>query len=257
MEFYELIIVWLLIFTRLAMLMYFIPVFSGRNVPRLVKVVLVLSLSLLFLTSGNFKYGITDITDSKLLIAILFEMLNGMTIGFAITIIMNSIYLAGHIIDMNIGFGMVNVMSANSEAQIPVTANFYYMMMGIVFFMVDAHHSLIDAFLLSLNRQPLGTLGVNVTHMVGFTKLISNTFVIGFKIAMPIILTVLISNILLGLLSKAMPGMNVFMVGMPFKILIGMITLALVLPVVYNMFFDILKDLIEFVYGVVARFVYE
>ncbi len=254
MEFYDLIVAWALIFSRLTAMLYFLPVFGGRTIPRLVKVLFAMSISLSFLVAGNFVFEFSSVTTSSLLLAIILEVVNGITIGFAATVIMNSIYIAGHLIDMNMGFGMVNVMSANNEARVPITANFYYMFTVMIFFLVDAHHNLIDAFALSLQKLPLGAVGFNMSHVASYTELITSTFVLGFKLAMPIILTVLISNLILGLLSKAMPGMNVFMVGMPFKILIGFFTLLLVAPAVYNLFFSIIDSFVEFIYSVVARF---
>ncbi len=254
MEFYDLIIAWVLIFSRLTAMLYFLPVFGGRAVPRLVKVLFVMSIALSFLVLGNFSYNMQNLTSEALVGGIAMEVVNGLTMGFAATAIMNAVYIAGHLIDMNMGFGMVNVMSANNEARVPITANFYYMFTAVIFFLVDAHHSLIDAFALSLDKLPLGSLGFNISHVMSYTELIKTTFIVGFKLAMPIILTVLISNLILGLLSKAMPGMNVFMVGMPFKILIGFVTLALVMPAIYNLLFSIIETFVEFVYGVVARF---
>lgn len=253
MSFDVLVVVWVLILARLSMVFVFMPVFSTQGIPTQIKVIFIGLLSFAFLSSGIYDAGLIPTGSMDILISILFEMINGMTIGFAIVAIMNGVYIAGHMIDMNMGFSMVNVMSATDEDSLPVTANFYYILILIMFLAINAHHMLIDAIALSLNKVPLGSLGFNLMHVKSYTELIVLTFEIGFRLCMPVLITVLVSDIVLGLLSKAMPGMNIFVVGMPFKILIGLFTLVLVFPAMKDALLDILEILGDFIYGVIGR----
>lgn len=253
MSFDVLVVVWVLILARLSMVFVFMPVFSTQGIPTQIKVIFIGLLSFAFLSSGIYDAGLIPTGSMDILISILFEMINGMTIGFAIVAIMNGVYIAGHMIDMNMGFSMVNVMSATDEDSLPVTANFYYILVLIMFLAINAHHMLIDAIALSLNKVPLGSLGFNLMHVKSYTELIVLTFEIGFRLCMPVLITVLVSDIVLGLLSKAMPGMNIFVVGMPFKILIGLFTLVLVFPAMKDALLDILEILGDFIYGVIGR----
>lgn len=253
MSFDVLVVVWVLILARLSMVFVFMPVFSTQGIPTQIKVIFIGLLSFAFLSSGIYDASLIPTGSMDILISILFEMINGMTIGFAIVAIMNGVYIAGHMIDMNMGFSMVNVMSATDEDSLPVTANFYYILVLIMFLAINAHHMLIDAIALSLNKVPLGSLGFNLMHVKSYTELIVLTFEIGFRLCMPVLITVLVSDIVLGLLSKAMPGMNIFVVGMPFKILIGLFTLVLVFPAMKDALLDILEILGDFIYGVIGR----
>lgn len=253
MTFQDVIIVWVLIFVRLTVMFSFLPVFRSDNVPMTAKILFSSIFSFVFLSTGAFKYSPQSFDLVSMLVNIVFEAINGLTLGFAVLLIMNAIYLAGHMIDTDVGFSMVNVISPQDESSMPITANFYYMLMLVVFIGINAHHTVIDAFALSLNKVPLGSLGFNVTHLSSFTELMSLTFVIGFRMAIPVLFTILVSNLVLGLLSKAMPGMNVFMIGMPFKILVGLLTLLLILPFTYTFMVSILETLADFLYGVVGR----
>ncbi len=253
MKFQDLIIIWVLIFTRLSMMFVFLPIFNSRNIPMKAKIALISMFSLVFLSSGAFNYTQFSYNTAYLGKSVVFEAVNGITLGFGVMLVMNSIYVAGQIIDMNMGFSMVNVMSAQDESSIPITANLYYIFMLIIFITLNAHYAVIDAFAISLDKVPLGELAFNSTHLAGFTELMSMTFELAFRIAIPIILTVLVSNLILGLLSKAMPGMNVFMVGMPFKILIGLATILLVLPSTHKVFVEIIEIMADFLAGVVGR----
>lgn len=253
MTFQDLIVIWLLIFTRISAVLFFLPLFRSRNLPMMSKVIFTAIFSYIFLVSGAFNYSSVSIEATYLLRGVIFEMLNGMTIGFSVLLIMNAVYIAGQLIDTNLGFSMVNVMSAQDDSSLPITANLYYVLMTIVFISVNAHHIVIDAMARSFKHVQLGSLGLNLTHIAAYTELMAKTFEIGFRIALPIIFTILVSNVILGLLSKAMPGMNVFMIGMPFKIMVGLATLIIIIPSTYHLFVKILDILAEFVYGVVGR----
>ncbi len=247
MDFVSLIIVWVLIFSRLSMVFVFLPIFSSKNIPMTVKISLISLFSYIFLFTGAFSYDLNLSNSIELLKAITFEMINGFTIGFAAMLVMNTIYLAGQIIDMNMGFSMVNVMSAQDEASIPVTANFYYILILVIFIITNSHYAIIEAVSLSLNKLELGTLGFNLTHVGSYISFMSSTFEIGFRLSVPIILTIIVSNLILGLLSKAMPGMNVFMIGMPFKILVGLATILIVLPSTFKMINEMIEALLKFI----------
>lgn len=253
MSFDELAIIWVLILTRLSMVFIFMPIFSTQGIPTQIKVIFISMLSFAFMSSGVYDASYLPETGVDILLSVLYEAINGMTIGFAIVVIMNGIYIAGQMIDMNMGFSMVNVMSATDEDSLPVTANFYYILVLITFLVINAHHMLIDAIALSLNKVPLGSLGFNLIHVKSYTELVVLTFELGFRLSMPVLITVLVSDIVLGLLSKAMPGMNIFVVGMPLKILIGLFTLVLVFPAMKDALLDILEILGDFIYGVIGR----
>lgn len=255
MSFDELVLIWVLIFARLSMVFVFMPVFSTQGIPTQIKVIFLGMLSFAFMASGIYNTELLPLGGLDILVALLFEMLNGMTIGFAVVAIMNGVYIAGQMIDMNMGFSMVNVMSATDEDSLPVTANYYYILVLITFLVINAHHMMIDAIALSLNKLPLGSLGFNLLHVKSYTELVVLTFEIGFRLSMPVLITVLVSDIVLGLLSKAMPGMNVFVVGMPFKILIGLLTLVLVFPAMKDALVEVLEILGDFIYGAIGRMV--
>lgn len=256
MSFDMLVIIWVLIFTRLAMMMIFMPVFSSQGVPMQMRAITLSLLATVFTVSGLYDASHIPSSQVGIVAAVIFEMINGMTIGFAVIVVMNAIYTAGHMMDMNMGFSMVSVISATDDDSLPITANFFYIFLLIVFLLLNAHHMLIDALALSFDKVPLGSLGFNLIHIKSYTELVSLTFEVGFRLCMPVLLTVLVSDIVLGLLSKAMPGMNVFVVGMPFKILVGLFTLILVFPAIRTALLEIFDIMAEFIYAVIARMVY-
>ncbi len=245
------LIVLILLFTRFTATILLIPLFGARNLPVRLKILFSLTMTFVFFVAGSYDAALSIERFDGLAMAVVFETLNGLTLGFVVMLIMNALYIAGFLIDMGMGFSMANVVSPTSEAQVPVTANLFYIIAMILFVVSNAHHAVISAFARTLQVAPLGSLALNPLHVENFFELIKETFVIGVQMALPMITVILIANIILGLLSKAMPGMNVFIVGMPFKILIGIAVLLMIMPLMVAS----ISSLINRIFDYIARII--
>ncbi|MCT4633751.1 MAG: flagellar biosynthetic protein FliR [Firmicutes bacterium] len=244
----------ILIFSRVAAIFSIIPIFSSRNAPMQLRIGFIFFVSLVMFPMLVNTGVLIPETFGELLVSMVTEIVIGLTLGFSITFTINSIYLAGTLVDRNIGFAMVSVMSATDESQMPVTANFYYILSMMIFLISDYHLRLIEGLALSFKEVPIGTNNYNVLMAKRITDILGESFVIAFKMAAPFLITIIVANIILGLLSKAMPGLNVFMVGMPLKILIGFIIFLIITPyymeffnnlfhIMFQQFIDIIMNL--------------
>ena len=158
------------------------------------------------------------------------EFIVGLIIGFIAYLVFNAIYIAGQIIDMQIGFGMVNVLDPISNIQVPITSNFYFIISMLVFLIVNGHHVLIKALFDSFKMLPIGSAVFKEQLLTDIFRIFGNIFAIGFKISAPIIAAILITDIALGVISKTVPQLNVFVVGMPLKIGLGLMVMILTIP---------------------------
>ena len=131
--------------------------FGRRNIPVYYKV----GFSFLLAVILSFSIPVPDLREySSLLSFILLvakEFVIGLTLGFISYLITTSIYLAGQIIDMHIGFGMVNVFDPLTNIQIPVTANFYFIVASLMLLVIDGHHLLIYTLCDSFTLFPIGS----------------------------------------------------------------------------------------------------
>jgi len=224
------------------------PVFGSNNIPNIIKIGFSVILSFIVLPLIDYPQFLIIKNIYQLVYFIFNEFINGLVFGFISMLILNSLYVAGDIVDKNIGFSIVNVISPQDETEIPMSANFYYTMAILIFLIIDGHHFIVESLLQSFKIINLGHSFLNSLSLNMLTELLNTSFVIGFKIAAPIIITIFISNVLLGVLSRAMPQMNVFVVGMPLKILVGLITLLVLLPLYFKVFiniFDIMFDYMQ------------
>ncbi len=221
----------ILCFARLSGFFLPLPIYGSRNIPSSLKIGIVFFISYALvpiLDVSNINNINSFFTLASLLIL---EFLKGTFLGLSFVVALNCIYLLGGLIDRNIGFSMVSVMNPLATQQLPVSANLFYMIAMMIFFIIDGHHRLIRVFVLSYEYAPMG---INFFKIYGVWELINileHTFVLGFQLASPFIITIIIANILLGLLAKSMPGMNVFVIGMPFKIYVGLFLFLTLVPV--------------------------
>ena len=245
---YDFLLVLILVFVRIASMFSIIPLFGAKNTPVITKIGFIIFISLIIVPAQveTFSIEINDLLTFAQYIAI--ESIIGFSFGLVTLIILNTFYLAGTLVDRNIGFAMVSVLSAQDESQLPVSANFYYIFAMMIFIITNVHHLLIKAIYDSYATMPIGSNPFLKLIIFDYLEVLQYSFVVGFQIAAPFILTVLIINILLGLLSKAMPGMNVFMIGMPLKILVGLIIFGIIMPLYFDLIVDIFTEMIVYIY---------
>jgi flagellar biosynthesis protein FliR len=223
--------VFILVLVRMTGLFVTAPIFGRRNVPVYLKIGFSFFLAVILvntLTVPKPEY-FNNIYDFAFLV--LKEFLVGITIGYVSFLVFSSIYLAGQLIDMQTGFSMVSVLDPMSNIQVPVTSNFYFIISMLIFLSINGHHLLIQALFSSYKMIPLGNASFNQNLMNDIIRVFGDIFIIGFKISAPIIAAILITDVALGVISRTMPQLNVFVVGMPLKIILGVLIIYFSIPV--------------------------
>ncbi|MBN2796997.1 MAG: flagellar biosynthetic protein FliR [Clostridia bacterium] len=245
MLFYDYVIVTILVFTRMAAMFGIIPIFNANNTPTWTKVWFIFFLAMVVVPQQVATYSLEIENFLELAGVMVVESLIGFAMGLIVLVVMNVFYLAGSLVDRDIGFAMVSVIGVEDESELPITSNLYYIFAMMVFLLTNVHHQLIRAIVASYKTMPMGSNPVMGLLIYDYIELLQYSFITGFQMAAPFIITILIANILLGLLSKAMPGMNVFMIGMPLKILVGLFLLSLMMTVYPNMMIDVFETMLD------------
>lgn len=230
----------LLIFGRLSGLFLSAPIFSSRQIPGRIKVLIIILLAGVMAYFIPVQYTVNIYTPAYFIAALVIEVLIGYTIGFIVFIVFGAIQTAGQIMDMQMGFAIVNVVDPQSGTQIPLMGNLTQTMALLMFLAIDGHHYLLQAVAQSYKLIPILGLKLDAGFYDLLLKITISMFVIAVKIAAPIVITVLTTDIAMGFIARTVPQMNVFIVGLPLKILIGIATLFMLLPVylwVFNILF--------------------
>ncbi len=230
----------LLIITRISGLFLSAPILSSRIIPVRVKVLTIIGLAAVMVYFIPVNYIRAIDTPGFFIAALAVEILIGYTIGFVAYMVFAAIQLAGQVMDMQMGFAIVNVVDPQSGTQIPLMGNLTQTISLLMYLAIDGHHYLFQALIQSYKLIPVLGLSLNA----GFYDLIFDIsvymFVIAVKIAAPIVIAIMTADIAMGFIARTVPQMNVFIVGLPLKILVGLGTLFVVMPVyiwVFNMLF--------------------
>ena len=245
--------VFFLIFIRMAGFFSIAPLFGRQNVPQYIKIGFSILLTLILyntlnITGLDFEGGIYGYVQK-----IVIELLAGLILGFISFAMFTAIYVAGQLIDMQIGFGMVNVLDPLSNIQIPITSNFYFILSMIAFLAFKGHHMLIKTLFESYKYIPIGSVNFTDNIVSKAVGIFGNIFVMGFKIAAPITAAIIITDIALGVISRTVPQFNVFVVGMPLKIALGLVIIIITIPIFMELTGELFYDMDKEMFNVIRE----
>ena len=232
-----------LVFLRVTGMFVVSPIFGRQNLPVYYKIGFSFFITLIIASSTPIVSPAIYGNVLEYAYYAVREFIIGASIGFIPYLMFSAIYMAGQMIDMKIGFSMVNVLDPVSNIQIPITANFYFILCMLMFITVNAHHMIILTISRSYEFIPIGRLNIDENVINTLMRLFSDIFIVGFRIAAPIVFTILLTDVALGAISKAMPQINVFMVGMPLKILVGLVIMIVTMPTMLLILGELFKNI--------------
>lgn len=231
----------LLMVTRVGGLFMLSPFFGSMNVPVQMRVTTALAVSIAILPAVEATTPAFQVPPTLLGYAgvLLKELFVGWLIGFVAYIAFSAINMAGKVMDMQVGFAMVNVMDPTSGQQIPLIGSFLYNLSLIVFLTTNGHHVLLSALVGSFSSVPISMVNISPSLAVIITQFTTGIFTTGVQVALPVTFTILMVNVGLGILARTMPAINIFVVGVPMQLMLGTFMLSVMLPF-YLMFLDVL-----------------
>jgi flagellar biosynthesis protein FliR len=215
---------------RIAIIFAVIPFFSAQIVPRRVTAMIAFFLSLVLMpVVPAVQVQMTDLNLLSIVFIMLHEMLIGLCIGLSIDVIFAGVQIAGELIGFQIGFSIANVVDPTSGITSPIISNVLYISAMLLFLSFGGHHMLIKALVESFQVIPIGDTMVHRKFLMAVIEYSGQMFIIGTKVAAPIIGITLLINIALAVISRALPQMNVFIVSFPLTIAVGLAFTALVI----------------------------
>ena len=243
----------LMIVVRVASFVAVAPFYGTNNTPRRVKIgfsVMVAILLFQILERPALDYeGVFGFA-----VIIIREGITGLLIGFAASVCNSIILFAGNIIDMDIGLSMVTEFDPTMNTQVTITGNLYNYFILLLLIATDMHHVILQAVVDSFTVIPINGQFFNWDSLAGsITQYMTDLFVIGFRIFLPIFACMMILNCILGILAKVAPQMNMFAVGMQMKILVGFgvlfLTISLLPGIASFIFTEMKKMMVLFIEG--------
>lgn len=213
-----------------------VPFFGYRAIPTSIKIPIALTLAF---AVGPLVTGIGPVRPESLWQIggwAVSELVVGSIIGFGFSALFIAVRMAGDLVGLQMGFAIVNVIDPNSTEQVSLIGEFKFIVATLILLVIDGHHLMIAALVDSYRLIPIGTahFGDNAYNQI--VRLTATVFVTAVKIGAPIMITLLLTDVALGIVARTVPQMNIFIVGFPLKIGIGFLILGLSLPVLAQLF---------------------
>lgn len=222
--------IWFLMLFRIASLIMVLPFFGYNSIPVQVRMALAFVVTVvLFPVHPEMQLALAPGVIS-FFGAVLREVVIGLAIGLSATFLFYGVEFAGHVIGHTMGFSIINVIDPQSQGQIPLLGQLFNLFVLMLFLVLGGHHFLLLAIDESFVRIPIGAGTFNPLLVEGFARMSADIFLVGVKFGAPVLVAIMVAEFALGFLARTVPQMNVWILGFPLKIGIGLFLMALSLP---------------------------
>ena len=222
--------IFLLVLLRVSALLMVAPIFGHRTWLARAKVGLAFTVSIILfpivadqpldVPAGVLPYALMMIR----------EVLMGVVMGFVVLLLFVGIQFAGQLAGLQMGFGIVNVIDPQSSNQLSIMGQFLNILAILLLLSLNGHHTILTGLVTSFETIPLGGVVLKAGLMQKMIALTAEVFIIGVKIAAPIMTALFLVTAAMGVLARTVPQMNVFMVGFPVQISVGLGAFIVCMP---------------------------
>lgn len=233
---------YLLILTRVTAFIVTVPLFSYKAIPTTQRIFFGAALALMMV----YTIEIPEILiDGEYILLVMKEAMVGLYIGLIAYIIMAAIQIAGGFIDFQMGFAIANVIDPQTGAQSPLLGQFFNSLALLLLLALNGHHLLLDGIFYSYQYLPIDQMwpAFGSGQLIDFIiTTFAASFAIAFQMSIPIVGTLFLVDLALGITARAVPQLNIFVVGFPIKIGVSFMVLLIMMSVMIA----VMQKLFEF-----------
>ncbi|MFT4241167.1 MAG: flagellar biosynthetic protein FliR [Acidovorax sp.] len=224
------------------------PVFSMRAIPMRVKI------GLSFLVALCAQAALPDapvisLNGHQALGAVAQQVAVGMAIGFAVRLVFSAVELAGEVIGLQMGLNFASFFDPASNAQVSAVARFFGHMATLLFVVINGHLLILMAVVKSFDRFPVDGSFLQALAQMRLYELGASLFASALWIALPMIGLLLFVNLALGIISRVAPQMNIYSVGFPVTLTVGLLGITATLPLLDQPIMRLLQQSMD-IFGV-------
>jgi len=222
----------LLMIVRVSAFFVTVPFLSYRTIPQQVRIALAVVLAfLMYFTMTDIEPFVVDGTYMLLIVK---EAIVGLFIGLLGFMIMSAIQIAGSFIDFQMGFAIANIIDPQTGAQSPLVGQFFNSLALLLLLAINGHHLIMDGIFYSYQFIPMNQLWPTFgeERLISFIiTTFTAVFAIAFQMAAPVVATLFLVDLALGITARTVPQLNIFVVGFPIKITVSFIVIVIMIPV--------------------------
>lgn len=239
-------LIFTLVLTRLTGLMLTAPVFSSRSTPMQIRALLAVAIAMMITPLYWDVPLLAPGSLVELLVVMSQELLIGLSLGVGVMILFSSLQLTGQVIGQMSGMQLADVVDPNSETSVSVFAQLLDLIALAVFLIIGGHREVLNALLDTFQWMPPGDAAVFSEDVLwALVQLLQTAFLIGVRMAAPIMTALLISMLILGLISRTLPQLNILAIGFNLNTMVLMSTLAVSMGAIVWVFQDQVQSTID------------
>lgn len=234
----------LLIIVRVSAFFVSVPFFSYSRIPPQMRI----ALSVVFAWMMYYTINVEAIPiDGNYLLLVLKEAIIGVMIGLVAYMVMTAVQIAGGFIDFEMGFAMANVIDPQTGTQTPLMGQFFNFLILFVLLAINGHHLILDGIYYSYQFLPIDQVfpdfgNDNISQFV--IRTFGSVFIIAFQMSAPVVATLFLVTMALGITAKTVPQLNIFVVGFPIKIAVGFLVLIISMGVMIEVMEKVIEMMI-------------
>ena len=203
------------------------PILGNPSVPVRVKIGLAVLITILVAPTIEQSFPSVDPFSGTGLLILIQQMIIGAAIGLVMRIVFVAVEMAGELIGLQMGLAFAIFFDPQSSGQVALIGRFLGIIASLAFLAIDGHLLMIALIAQSFNALPIGTDGISTLSFNLLAEWGGEIFKSGLQLALPVLTALLITNLALGILTRAAPQLNIFAVGFPIPLSIGFLMLAL------------------------------
>jgi len=248
------IVAFFLVLLRLAAFVVVWPAFGVDTVPAPVKILFGFVLAVMIFPVVDWSKGQAGFESTQLIWMAVRETFIGLSIGFLARMFFYSIRIAGEMISVSIGLAGAQLFNPAMGGQVTPIDNFLYSLAILFFLAINGHHILLTGIFDSFRILPLGADLISMRAFADIGLFVQEIVTIGLKLSAPVMIAILLTNLVLGVLGKTVPQINVLITSLAVNIMIGLGVLILALPLMVWQMPDLLELTTTRLFQVVKQF---
>ncbi len=226
---------------RISAMFIAVPLFSIQAVPARVRLILSVVITLVVMPLLPPLPAVEMFSAPGLMVAIS-QIMIGLTTGFILQLVFATVVFAGQAIALSMGLGFSTMVDPQNGQQVPVISQIYTITATLIFISLDGHLLLIQMLLDSFKSLPIGMEGIAKAGIWDIIEWSGRVFAGGLLLAMPIVAALLLVNIIFGVAARAAPQLQIFSVGFPVTLMLGLLLVWKTLPDMLDQFSGLLTD---------------
>ena len=216
-------------FLRLSAFLVAAPVFGARSVPVRVRITLGVVLTAVLLPTLP-PVPTLDVLSPLGLMTALQQVGIGLVSGFLLQLFLAALTFAGEMVSLGMGLGFASLVDPQNGVNVPLLGQLYVMLAVLLMLATDGHLLLLELLARSFTTVPVGPVGLRFDDFRAVAGFATDIFALGLLVALPAVTVLLVVNLAFAVVSRAAPQLNLFAIGFPVSLLMGLLIVLLTLP---------------------------